>query len=647
MSHRKVQKFGSVWADGSAFEVASLFPRCCSRLASPTRVLRGASPERGHRSLRVGALASATEVSARSVSPLPSCLSRRRTREEVCSSVGAPALWRREGGFQPAARARWNDLLEPVGKDSSPSEDASKTSTRWPAAKCRAQWKGGKETPNIEVPEVCAVTENKEVCGSRTHSPFPRQPSGKRLGFLACSGDAPSLVSSASLTNVEQCREEQESVASLLDVDEPPEQPAQLAQPARQLRPPSSQTLVQAPLLQQQSVYQQPSYLPGQQLTPPQPVQAQPAQPAQKQPALLVEAPAKETEGPDLATNVPWLAKPVLHARRLALGLRPGGRAVKFAQCCEFVSLGSYCAVARALQALEIKKFSYPFDWARSSMDGVIHCFDNQFADFLTHSSFKDHGTSGKCFGNSAWGGSFWHHDPSNAKTQKDFERRIDRLYGRGEVDALAPRVFVRALNSTQEMGSAVRLLETLRRALPGSQVYLLLLVDNQAREGPVRLQGSEHDGLLVWRGGEGLFAHNGKHWTMQKQSEAYAEAIAYAIRYWSEPGKEGATEEVSSLESLISSLSAFEGGDAACALYWPRRLPTKILLPTSPLVSPRSASPRCGTPHGPTWATVRHTASAQQLSSHALHKPMFGAATGNQFHAPDAQLRTRLSFAQ
>ena len=163
MSHRKVQKFGSVWADGSAFEVASLFPRCCSRLASPTRVLRGASPERGHRSLRVGALASATEVSARSVSPLPSCLSRRRTREEVCSSVGAPALWRREGGFQPAARARWNDLLEPVGKDSSPSEDANKTSTRWPAAKCRAQWKGGKETPNIEVPEVCAVTENKEV----------------------------------------------------------------------------------------------------------------------------------------------------------------------------------------------------------------------------------------------------------------------------------------------------------------------------------------------------------------------------------------------------------------------------------------------------------------------------------------------------
>jgi len=329
-----------------------------------------------------------------------------------------------------------------------------------------------------------------------------------------------------------------------------------------------------------------------------------------------------ETEhGPDKSSNVPWLARLVVDARRAALGLREG-RIAKFAESCKFVSLGSYCAVARALQSLDLKRYTYPFDWTRSPMEGIIRCLNNRFADFLTHSSFKDHDASGKCYGNCMWGGSFWHHDPTDAKTRKDFQRRIDRFYGHLEVDALKPRVFVRAANSTQDVALATKLFESLQRAIPGCPVYLLLLVDNQPCVGPVRLPGHEHDNLLIWRGGEGLYTENGKNWSMQKQAEAYADAVAYAIRHWAgQPLESDArVDEVRSLDQLTSSLVSFDGGHAGSELYWPRRQATRssfrkpVVAMTPPVmfsqrtVSPTAVSPRVtppGCPVGSRWVNI------------------------------------------
>ena len=46
---------------------------------------------------------------------------------------------------------------------------------------------------------------------------------------------------------------------------------------------------------------------------------------------------------------------------------------------CEFISLGCFCAVSHAFQLLGLKKNSYPFDWVRSPMEGIMHCLDSQF----------------------------------------------------------------------------------------------------------------------------------------------------------------------------------------------------------------------------------------------------------------------------
>merc|ERR550537_1697986 len=135
-----------------------------------------------------------------------------------------------------------------------------------------------------------------------------------------------------------------------------------------------------------------------------------------------------------------------MKARREHFGLSTG-RAKDFADACEFVSLGCYCGPACAIQAIGLRTSAYPLDWLRSSIEGVIHCFDNEFVDFLTFSNLRSEaGHQG--YLSARWGGSFWHHNPDDAKTRDIFVRRIERLLGFEKVLATKPRFFVRAVNS-------------------------------------------------------------------------------------------------------------------------------------------------------------------------------------------------------
>eukprot|EP00913_Durusdinium_trenchii_P016959 g15944.t1 len=74
--------------------------------------------------------------------------------------------------------------------------------------------------------------------------------------------------------------------------------------------------------------------------------------------------------------------------RRSALKLC-GPSVSAFMERCEFISLGCYCAPSYAMQLLNLRKNSYPFDWTRSSLEGVLHCMDMRFEDFLTYSTYN------------------------------------------------------------------------------------------------------------------------------------------------------------------------------------------------------------------------------------------------------------------
>jgi len=280
--------------------------------------------------------------------------------------------------------------------------------------------------------------------------------------------------------------------------------------------------------------------------------------------------------GAEVQADDPWAAPAWAtperqRQRQTTLGL-DHPLAVSFTQACEFVSLGGYCGVAFSLQALGLKRFSYPFDWVRSPVSGVIRCLENNFEDFLTYDVFSEEAGL-QVFGASQWGGSFWHHDPRDEKVRLEFRRRVDRLLGRrDEVPALKHRVFVRIANSTTEIASTMRLFEALGRALPNTKIYLLVLVDMQQEVGLVCLPQFKE--VLFCRVHKNLFADTDAHFAeqMRANTEAYSEAVAHALCHWAGANsvRPVATESV---EAFARECVQYDGGDPAVALYTPRHV--------------------------------------------------------------------------
>jgi len=258
------------------------------------------------------------------------------------------------------------------------------------------------------------------------------------------------------------------------------------------------------------------------------------------------------------------------HAFRASHGLGHPS-AVEFMGQSEFVCLGAYCAVSRALQVLGLRRRAYPFDSVRSPIEGVIHCLNSEFEDFLTFTETKQEGAF-KVFTGSHWGGSFWHHNPATPESKEIFLRRVLRLYGQGDVPDTKPRVFIRAVNSTKELNSAVRLRDAVQRALPKATCYLLLMVDMQATAGPIRLTGPEGRNILFYKIHESLFQqHTSGEQMMQLCSEKYAEALAFAIKYWAQClDPSTMIGACCSLEQLSTALQHFSAGEPANQLFWP-----------------------------------------------------------------------------
>lgn len=279
--------------------------------------------------------------------------------------------------------------------------------------------------------------------------------------------------------------------------------------------------------------------------------------------------PRKQPDYDESTEPESWLSLPAQHARRAALGLSEGA-AADFANSCQFISLGSHCAVARALQAMGLRSYAYPFDWLRTPVDGLIRCLDNDFEDFLTFTTQREDEPF-QVFAGTRWGGSFWHHDPRTRSTREIFTRRIERFLGLGEVLVSTPRVFVRALNSTHELDSSLELHKALRRAFPMAPVYLVILIDLQKTQGPVRLAASSADGILFYRMHEDIYMKEENTVTLEDRSVAYTDAIAFAAKFWAkDEDVHAVVEMVEDIKQLQAACQQWHGGDASQDLFWP-----------------------------------------------------------------------------
>jgi len=274
-----------------------------------------------------------------------------------------------------------------------------------------------------------------------------------------------------------------------------------------------------------------------------------------------------------------WLSDDSVSSRRVGCGLdHPNAR--HFAESCEFISLGCFCATARALQSLGLKKHTYPFDWARSPLMGVVQCLDTNFEDFLSFKSIRVDGQL-KVFESSCWGGSFWHHNPEEPKIREDFARRIHRLFGRGEVAQTMSRVYVRVANSSQELENTLLLWEAIKRTTPYANVHLLMIVDMQTQHGPIRIETDALDGVLFYFIHESLYTeHLAKEPDMdgfqmlQLCSTWYCEAIAFATRLWSgDPDAVAEAAVFQNISDLCRTVQQWDGLSAANSLFRPHKI--------------------------------------------------------------------------
>mmetsp|Transcript_43574 Transcript_43574/g.79349 ORF Transcript_43574/g.79349 Transcript_43574/m.79349 type:complete len:658 (+) Transcript_43574:77-2050(+) len=314
----------------------------------------------------------------------------------------------------------------------------------------------------------------------------------------------------------------------------------------------------------------------------------------------------------------PWADRSSQGPRRQLLGL-DDAKVKAFTMDCEFISLGCYCGTAFALQTIGLKAFSYPFDWLRSPVEGVIQLLESGFQNFLTYSTKVDKGDHGELYGETRWGGSFWHHNPADPVVLQEFGRRVDRLTGQRSTDvAMAKtRVFVRVANSTSELGSTLRLHQALQKIIP-TRCLLLVLIDMQKDCKVFHVDGMRD--VLFCTVQDSVFQEPGVHWKVQMQfgSEAYAYAIARAIRLWALGPSSHPVEKVPSLSALEARCLPYDGGNAASELYVPKRVEGARVARAAPLVQPTLQ------------VTTAPLVAPQVAASPSMHPPM-GEATAPQ----------------
>jgi len=252
------------------------------------------------------------------------------------------------------------------------------------------------------------------------------------------------------------------------------------------------------------------------------------------------------------------------------------------------VSLGSYCAVAACLNHLKLRTAAYPFDWNRTTIEGVIHFLQTGFVDFLSFLSVKDF-PGGKNTGGKAYCGahhSVWHEDLAAEDGTAKYRRRISRFFQ----NAAPRKLFIRCLNASVELSNAAALLQVLQRLFPGSKVHLLLIVVCQSEAKSFIVDGTEGQ----------LLVHLTPHWS--GDGILYADAVRAAYAHagtvgagGDEPADGAFHFATRSLEEVLRCVQPYFGGPPQQVPFMPQLLyiPRQIVSPV--VVGPPSLPVRQG----------------------------------------------------
>ena len=95
----------------------------------------------------------------------------------------------------------------------------------------------------------------------------------------------------------------------------------------------------------------------------------------------------------------------------------------------KFYSLGGWCGTTIGLRNKNLYGEALPFDYIRSSFEGIINAIDNDFDNFFPNKLEPEITKNGKEIWFRGKYFSFCHHDLRNTKVVDTFNRRIKRFY--------------------------------------------------------------------------------------------------------------------------------------------------------------------------------------------------------------------------
>jgi len=232
------------------------------------------------------------------------------------------------------------------------------------------------------------------------------------------------------------------------------------------------------------------------------------------------------------------------------------------------VSLGCSCAVAACLSYLKLREAAYPFDWNRTTIEGVIHFLRTGFADFLQFFWVQAF-PGGKATGGTSYHGahhSVWHEDMYTGDGAAKYHRRIKRFFQ----NTAARVLFIRILNTHAEVANAKQLLEVLQALFSRSEVFLLLIAVCQPAVKSFIVEGT----------GGHLLVHSIEVWPHDVL--VYKDAILFGHRHAS--AVDGAPVDpsvrfVRSCEDMFAMLMPFFGGAPQQVPFCPRPLHMPMFL--------------------------------------------------------------------
>ncbi|CAE7657829.1 unnamed protein product, partial [Symbiodinium pilosum] len=169
----------------------------------------------------------------------------------------------------------------------------------------------------------------------------------------------------------------------------------------------------------------------------------------------------------------------------------------RLSECLErlqLVSLGSFCGVKFSLQRLGLGTAHLPFDWIRTTQDGVERFLETNFSEYFFVASRLQIEPAALTVHRGAHH-SFWHDDVSDITVRDKLRRRVARFLDLAANFPTQSRdfLFVRSCACTSELHRAEELYSALeerfscRGQTKSPRVLLAIIIDGQVqRQGPI-----------------------------------------------------------------------------------------------------------------------------------------------------------------